>query len=206
MHEPETPQSNPATKNTYFDFTGYEFRMPQSWPKSFSAIKPSFREGIGQIFQTSHMPMDARIGYWVWLIGCVLGILGWIFAVTAILFAIVFSPATLLMTGMVSFFGEVRWGVVLVYILTMVISLLIILLQLLLTLKIRTGTEWARMGLTGLTIIGIVYSIILTSADLESGGASTVVTNILSLLLISFFWMPKANAWFLQANDHEHLQ
>ena len=72
-------------KNPYVDFTGYRVRMPASWPTSVRAALPSFRGGIGSIVRTAHMPMDARIGYWVWLIGCVLAIIGWVFSIAAIL-------------------------------------------------------------------------------------------------------------------------
>ncbi|MCG7300137.1 hypothetical protein MHJ85_02540 [Brevibacterium ravenspurgense] len=54
-----------AQKNPYFDFTGYKTRMPKSWPKSAGEALPSLRGGFTQIFKTAHMPMDAKIGYWI---------------------------------------------------------------------------------------------------------------------------------------------
>lgn len=39
------------------------------------------RGGFGKIFKTDHMPMDATIGYWIWLIGCVLAIIAWFFSI-----------------------------------------------------------------------------------------------------------------------------
>lgn len=190
-----------APKNEYFDFTGYRFRMPTAWPKSIGDAIPSFRSGISGTFQTSHMPMDARIGYWVWLVGCVLAIIGWVFAMGTILIGILFNPVILMATGMMSFFGDFRWGVIFFYVASMLFSLIVLLIQLSLTLRIREGDEWARMALTILTVLSIVYAIILTAAGLESGGAGAIVTSILSLLLLAFFWMPKANAWFLQIAD-----
>ena len=190
-----------APKNEYFDFTGYRFRMPTAWPRSIGEAIPSFRSGISGIFQTSHMPMDARIGYWVWLVGCVLAIIGWVFAMGTILIGILFNPVILMATGMMSFFGDFRWGVIFFYVASMLFSLIVLLIQLSLTLRIREGDEWARMALTILTVLSIIYAIILTAAGLESGGAGAIVTSILSLLLLAFFWMPKANAWFLQIAD-----
>ena len=145
--------------------------------------------------------MDARIGYWVWLIGCVLAIIGWIFSMGVIVFGILFNPYLLVATGMVGIFGGIRWGVILLFAATMLLTLVMLLVPLFLTLKIREGAEWARLSLTVLTFLTIVYSIILTAAGLESGGAGTVTVNIVSLLLIAFFWLPKANAWFLRTTD-----
>lgn len=190
-----------APKNEYFDFTDYQFRMPTTWPKSIGSATPSFRGGIGNVFQTAHMPMDARIGYWVWLVGCVLSIIGWFFSMGVIVFGILFNPFILVATGMVGIFGGIRWGVILLFAATMLFALVMMLVQLFLTLKIREGAEWARLGLTALTLVSIVYSIILTAAGLESGGAGTVTVNIVSLLLIAFFWLPKANDWFLRTTD-----
>lgn len=190
-----------ASKNEYFDFTGYRFRMPTAWPGSIGDAIPSFRSGISGIFQTSHMPMDARIGYWVWLVGCALAIIGWVFAMGTILIGILFNPVILMATGMMSFFGDFRWGVIFFYVASMLFSLIVLLIQLSLTLRIREGDEWARMALTILTVLSIVYAIILTAAGLESGGAGAIVTSVLSLLLLAFFWLPKANAWFLQIAD-----
>lgn len=188
-------------KNPYVDFTGYRVRMPASWPTSVRAALPSFRGGIGSIVRTAHMPMDARIGYWVWLIGCVLAIIGWVFSIAAILLGILFNPIILVGTGMMSLFGDIRWGVILFYLATMMLSLVVLLLQLTLSLKIREGAEWARAGLTALTVLSIVYSIILTAAGLESGGGGTVAVSVISLALLAFFWMPQANAWFLRTTD-----
>lgn len=175
--------------------------MPTAWPGSIGDAIPSFRSGISGIFQTSHMPMDARIGYWVWLVGCVLAIIGWVFAMGTILIGILFNPVILMATGMMSFFGDFRWGVIFFYVASMLFSLIVLLIQLSLTLRIREGDEWARMALTILTVLSIVYAIILTAAGLESGGAGAIVTSVLSLLLLAFFWLPKANAWFLQIAD-----
>lgn len=188
-------------KNPYTDFSGYQVRMPSAWPTSVRAGLPSFRGGIGSIFQTAHMPMDARIGYWIWLIGSALTIVGWFFSIAAILIGILFNPVILMATGMMSLFGDIRWGTILFYIATMILQLIMLVLQLLLTLKIREGAEWARLGLTAITVLSIVYAIILTAADLESGGAGTVVVSILSLALIAFFWLPQANAWFIRSSE-----
>lgn len=188
-------------KSPYFDFTGYRLRMPASWPTSVRSALPSFRGGIGSIVRTAHMPMDARIGYWIWLVGCVGAVIGWFFSVAVILFGIVFNPLTLIATGMMSFWGDLRWGVILFYFATMTVSLLMLLLQLALTLKIREGAEWARLALTALTVLSVVYLIILTAAGLESGGAGTVAVSLISLVLIAFFWMPMANAWFLRTAE-----
>lgn len=190
-------QNATGEKNPYFDFTGYQVRMPASWPGSVRAALPSVRGGIGSIFQTSHMPMDARIGYWIWLVGCVLTIVGWILSVLTILFGILFSPFILIGTGMMGLFGGFRWGVILFYFASMMLTLLILLVQLGLTLKIRERAEWARAALTALTVLSIVYAMILTAAGLESGGAGTVVVSIISLALVGIFWLPQANAWFL---------
>lgn len=192
-----------APKNEYFDFTGYRFRMPTAWPKSLDAATPSFRKGFGSIFQTAHMPMDARIGYWVWLVGCVLAIVAWFFSLAVIAFGVLISPFTLVATGMVGIFGGIRWGMVLLFVATMLFALVMLVVQLFMTLKIREGAEWARLGLTGITLASIVYSIILTAAGLESGGAGTVVTNFLSFLMVAFFWLPKANEWFLRTADED---
>ena len=191
----------PAQTNPYFDFTDYQFRMPTSWPRSAGEALPSFRGGFRNFFQTAHMPMDARIGYWIWLVGCVLAIIGWIFSMGAILIGILVSPLTLIGTGMMSLFGEIRWGVVVFYVISMLVSLVLLVVQLVLTLKIRERAEWARLALTVITVVTIVYSSILAAADAESGGAGSVAASILSLLLIAFFWMPKANEWFLRAGE-----
>lgn len=187
-----------APKNPYFDFTGYQTRMPTAWPRSVRDASPSFRGGLGGIFQTAHMPMDARIGYWIWLVGCVSAIVAWFFAMATILIGILFNPIILMATGMMSLFGDIRWGVILFYVATMILQLIMLVLQLALTLKIREGAEWARMGLAFLTLVGIVYSIILTAIGVESGGAGTVVVNLLSLALVAIFWLPQSNAWFLR--------
>lgn len=188
-------------KNEYFDFTDYRFRMPTAWPKSLATAAPSMRQGFGSIFQTAHMPMDARIGYWVWLVGCTLAIVAWFFSVAIIAFGVLINPFTLVATGMVGIFGGLRWGMVLLFVATMLFALVMLVVQLFMTLKIREGAEWARLGLTAITLASIVYSIILTAAGLESGGAGAVVTNILSLLMVAFFWLPKANEWFLRTTD-----
>ena len=190
-----------AQKNEYFDFTDYRFRIPTVWPKSLNAATPSFRKGFGSIFQTAHMPMDARIGYWVWLVGCVLAIVAWFFSIAVIAFGVLISPFTLVATGMVGIFGGIRWGMVLLFVATMLFALIMLVAQLFMTLKVREGAEWARLGLTAITLASVVYSIILTAAGLESGGAGAVVTNILSLLMVAFFWLPKANEWFLRTSD-----
>lgn len=199
---PDTGNSaGTAPKNEYFDFTDYRFRMPTAWPKTVAAAKPSFRQGFGSIFQTAHMPMDARIGYWVWLVGTVLAIVLWFFSIAVIAFGVLINPFTLVATGMVGIFGGVRWGMVLLFVATMVFVLVMMVVQLFMTLKLREGAEWARLALTAITLASIVYSIILTAAGLESGGAGSVVTNILSLLMVAFFWLPKANEWFLRTTD-----
>lgn len=190
-----------AQKNPYFDFTGYQFRIPTSWPKSAGEALPSMRGGFGKIFKTAHMPMDARIGYWIWLVGCSLAIIAWFFSVMAIVIGIIVSPLTLVGTGMMSLFGEIRWGVIIAFFATMILQLVMLLLQLALTLKIREGSEWARAGLTAVTVLTIVYSIILTVAGLESGGGGTVAVAIISILLIAFFWLPQANAWFIRTTE-----
>ncbi|SMY12342.1 hypothetical protein [Brevibacterium jeotgali] len=190
-----------APNNEYFDFTDYRFRLPTAWPKSLDAAKPSFRKGFGSIFQTAHMPMDARIGYWIWLVGCVFAIVAWLFSIAVIAFGVLINPFTLVATGMVGIFGGVRWGMVLLFVATMLFALVMLVLQLFMTLKVREGAEWARLGLTAITLASIVYTIILTAAGLESGGAGSVVTNILSFLMVAFFWLPKANEWFLRTTD-----
>lgn len=190
-----------AQKNPYFDFTGYQFRMPTSWPKSAGDALPAMRGGFGKIFKTAHMPMDARIGYWIWLVGCVLAIIAWFFSIMAIVIGIVVSPLTLVGTGMMSLFGEIRWGVIIAFFATMILQLIMLLLQLALTLKIREGSEWARAGLTAITVLTIIYSIILTVAGLESGGGGTIAVAIISILLLAFFWMPQANAWFIRTTE-----
>lgn len=205
-HGGEAGPGGPASsatgqKNPYFDFSGYQVRMPSSWPSSVRAGLPSFRGGIGSIFQTAHMPMDARIGYWIWLIGSALTIIGWFFSMAAILIGILFNPVILMATGMMSLFGDIRWGVILFYVATMILQLILLVLQLFLTLKIREGADWARLALTAITVLSIIYAGILTAADLESGGAGTVVVAILSLALIAFFWLPQANAWFIRSSD-----
>lgn len=182
--------------NPYFDFTDYQVRLPTSWPRSVRDGLPSFRDGIRTVVQTEHMPMDARIGYWIWLVGTVLATIGWFLSMAIILFGIIIRPLTLVGTGMMSIFGEFRWGVILFYFFSMILSLAILLLQLGLTLKIRERAEWARLGLTAVTVVSIVYSIILTAAGVESGGAGTVVVSLLSLAMLAFFWLPQANAWF----------
>lgn len=70
---------------------------------------------------------------------------------------------------------------------TMILQLVMLLLQLALTLKIREGSEWARAGLTAVTVLTIAYSIILTVAGLESGGGGTVAVAIISIPLTAFF-------------------
>ncbi len=190
-----------APKNEYFDFTDYRFRLPTAWPKSLDAAKPSFRKGFGSIFQTAHMPMDARIGYWIWLVGCVFAIVAWFFSIAVIAFGVLINPFTLVATGMVGIFGGVRWGMVLLFVATMLFALVMLVLQLFMTLKVREGAEWARLGLTAITLASIVYTIILTAAGLESGGIGAVVTNILSFVMVAFFWLPKANEWFLRTTD-----
>ncbi|SEA29429.1 hypothetical protein SAMN02910418_01284 [Bowdeniella nasicola] len=158
------------------------------------------RGGFGKIFKTADMPMDARIGYWIWLVGCVLTIIAWFFSNMAIVIGIVVSSLTLVGAGMMSLFGEIRWGVVIAFFATMILQLIMLLLQLALTLKIREGSEWARAGLTAITVLTIVYSIILTIAGLESGGEAIAVA-IISTLLIAFFWLPQANAWFIRTTE-----
>ena len=88
---------------------------------------------------------------------------------------------------MMSFFGVFRWGAIIAFFATMILQLVMLLLQLALTLKIREGSEWARAGLTAVTVLTIVYSIILTVAGLESGGGGTVAVTIISILLTAFF-------------------
>ena len=105
----------------------------------------------------------------------------------AIVFGIVVSPLTLVGTGMMSFFGEFRWGAIIAFFATMILQLVMLLLQLALTLKIREGSEWARAGLTAVTVLTIAYSIILTVAGLESGGGGTVAVAIISIPLTAFF-------------------
>lgn len=190
-----------AQKNPYFDFTGYKTRMPKSWPKSAGEALPSVRGGFTQIFKTAHMPMDAKIGYWIWLLGCAGAIVAWCFAVIAILFGIIVSPLVLIGTGMMTLFGEFRWGVIIAFFATMILQLVMILLQLALTLKLREGAEWARAGLTAVTLLTMVYGIFLTITGLESGGADTVAATIISILLLAFFWMPQANAWFIRTTE-----
>ena len=190
-----------AQKNPYFDFTGYKTRMPKSWPKSAGEALPSLRGGFTQIFKTAHMPMDAKIGYWIWLLGCAGAIVAWCFAVIAILFGILISPLVLIGSGMMTLFGEFRWGVIIAYFATMILQLVMILLQLALTLKLREGSEWARAGLTAVTLLTVVYGIFLTITGLESGGADTIAVAIISILLLAFFWMPQANAWFIRTTD-----
>lgn len=190
-----------AQKNPYFDFTGYKTRMPKSWPKSAGEALPSMRGGFTQIFKTAHMPMDAKIGYWIWLLGCAGAIVAWCFAVIAILFGIIAYPVVLIGAGMMTLFGEFRWGVIIAFFATMILQLVMILLQLALTLKLREGSEWARAGLTAITLLTVVYGIILTIAGLESGGADTVAVTIISILLLAFFWMPQANAWFIRTTE-----
>lgn len=190
-----------AQKNPYFDFTGYKTRMPKSWPKSAGEALPPLRGGFTQIFKTAHMPMDAKIGYWIWLLGCAGAIVAWCFAVIAILFGIIAYPVVLIGAGMMTLFGEFRWGVIIAFFATMILQLVMILLQLALTLKLREGSEWARAGLTAVTLLTVVYGIILTIAGLESGGADTVAVTIISILLLAFFWMPQANAWFIRTTE-----
>jgi len=175
--------------------------MPSSWPTSLATAAPSFPKGFGSVFQTAHMPMDARIGYWIWLVGCALAIVSWFFSLAVIAFGVLINPFTLVATGMVGIFGGVRWGMVLLFVATMLFALVMLVVQLFMTLKLREGAEWARLGLTAITLASIVYSIILTAAGLESGGAGSVVVNILSLLMVAFFWLPKANEWFLRSTD-----
>jgi hypothetical protein len=174
--------------------------MPSAWPSSVRTALPSFRDGIGGIVQTAHMPMDACIGYWIWLVGSTLTIVGWFFSMAAILIGILFNPVILMATGMMSLFGDIRWGVILFYVATMILQLILLVLQLLLTLKIREGADWARLGLTVITVLSIIYAIILTAADLESGGAGTVAVSLISLALIAPFWLPQANRWFLRSS------
>lgn len=40
-----------------------------------------------------------------------------------------------------------------------------------------------------------------TVAGLESGGGGTVAVAIISILLIAFFWLPQANAWFIRSTE-----
>lgn len=145
--------------------------------------------------------MDARIGYWIALVGSSLTIIGWFLSMAVILFAIVFSPLTLLGTGMVKLFGGVQWGVVFFYIASALGQLLMLVLQLVLALKIRERAEWARFALTAVTLLSILYGGILTAMDLESGGAGVVVAAIISLVLVGIFWLPQANAWFVAPAD-----
>lgn len=199
---PGAEGTSAASKSEYFDFTDYRFRLPTAWPKSLTAATPSFHKGFGSVFQTAHMPMDARIGYWIWLVGCVFAIVAWFFSIAVIAFGVLINPFTLVATGMVGIFGGVRWGMVLLLVATMLFALVMLVLQLFMTLKVREGAEWARLGLTAITLASIVYSIILTAAGLESGGVGAVVTNFLSFVMVAFFWLPKANEWFLRTTDN----
>ncbi|MCT1921943.1 hypothetical protein M3C63_08745 [Brevibacterium luteolum] len=190
-----------APKNPYFDFNGYQTRLPTSWPSSVREALPSLHGGFGRIFQTAHMPMDARIGYWIWLVGCALTIVGWFVSIATILIGILFSPFILVASGMMSLFGDIRWGVILFYVATMILQLIMLIVQLSLTLKLREGAEWARTGLVAVVVAGVVYASILTAADVESGGVGTVVTAVIALLLVAIFWLPQANAWFIRTTE-----
>lgn len=175
--------------------------MPKSWPKSAGEALPSMRDGFGKIFKTAHMPMDARIGYWVWLIVCTRTIIAWFFSIIAIVIGIFISPLVLVGSGMMTLFDELRWGVIIAYFATMALQLVMLLLQLTFTLKLREGAEWARAGLTAVTVLGVLYGVILTITGLESGGPGAIAVALLAILLLAFFWLPQANAWFIKTTE-----
>lgn len=61
------------------------------------------------------------------LVGCALTIIAWFFSIMAIVIGIVVSPLTLVGTGMMSLFGEIRWGVIIAFFATMILQLVMLL-------------------------------------------------------------------------------
>lgn len=177
--------------------TGYQFRFPAEWPRSAAALRPRFERGFSSIFSTAHMPTDAKIGYWVWLVLGTLTVLSMIGTYLFVFISALVNPVVLWGTGMVSLFGTVRWGLILAFIATGIIGLAMQIVQLYLTLRLREAAEWARMALTLLTLAAVVYQIIIAAVVPGPGTTGTVVTAVLSVALLVPFWLPRANAWFL---------
>lgn len=203
------PSSTPAAEhlrprtgaNDHGANSGYQFRFPTEWPRSAAALRPRFERGFASVFSTAHMPTEARIGYWIWLVlGC-LTIVSMIGTYLFVFISALTNPVVLWGTGMVSLFGTVRWGLIIAFLAAGVIGLIMQIVQLYLTLRLREASEWARMALTLLTLAAVVYQILTAVVIPGPGTGGTVAAAVLAVVLLVPFWLPRANAWFLAQPD-----
>ena len=139
------------------------------------------------------MPLDARIGYWANLVVCTLAIVLSIITLVGLIAAALFSVGGM---GMIMFFLG-PWAIFFMFA-YLVFALVMSIVQLTVTLKIREGSEWARLVLSALAVVGVLLGIIYSAASsdfIDSGGLSW--TDVVTLLLAAVFWLPRANAWFV---------
>ncbi len=166
---------------------------------------PSYPSGAGeQPAPAGHAPKEVENAFRLWIANAVLGLIG-VILTFALMGAIV--DAALKNAGVsrsqLGAAGEaqVRAGMIT----GVIIGVILIALYVFFAFQMRAGKNWARITLTVLGAIGVIFiligfggfGILLNAGPL---GVLSVILTIVQLLLvigaIFFMWRPAANAYF----------
>lgn len=153
----------------------------------------------GNLFNTRHMPTEAKISY---IVNVILLIIGLVFAAFGMLFIIPLIIAGFAAGGSA---GAIGIGLVLVALVVLAISLALSVISVIALLKVREQQNWARWLLLLSVVLGIITNLIPDGSEGGSNpvqGGSIAVSTVFSLVLIALLFLPRANAWF-QAKDDE---
>lgn len=167
---PGQPAGQPAAPG------GFRFEMPSDRPRTFSDALP--QGGFANMFNSTAMPTELKVSYWIWLIGGLLGLLG----------------------GVIGLFGSfvllaVVPGIGVLVLLLVLVALALAAAQIILAMKMKEGREWARFALTIVAGISLLLAVIgAGAADGRSG--SGWPGFIISLAATVLMWLPNSQAWF----------
>jgi hypothetical protein len=131
--------------------------------------------GLAGMFDTTGLPTELRVSYWIWLAGGVLGVLFGFLGFLAGLAAIAVAGVL----GLLLFF-LVAAGVALAA------------AQIILAVKMKEGRQWARLALSAIAALDVLLALLASGGDGGANWFGALVAATAAVLM----WVPNSRAWF----------
>ncbi|MFQ4150153.1 hypothetical protein AAGW05_15930 [Arthrobacter sp. LAPM80] len=142
--------------------------MPKDMPHSVQDVMPA--GGFSNMFKMDGLPQLLKISYIIWLVTAALWLISTFFTFIGSLFLLAATYFT----------GDAIKGIVL-----SIISVVLIAALLVCAMKLKEGMQWARLALSAIVVVGIIFLF------LGAGGG-----GLLGIVAAVLMWLPESNAWF----------
>jgi hypothetical protein len=135
------------------------------------------RGGLAALFSLAGRPAEIKVSFWIWFIGGILGVMGGLLGMLASL--VLFAAAPAAAAAVVTL---------------MLLAAAVGAAQVVFAVRMKAGREWARLALTVLAAITLVFAMTNTMTGMGQGG--NWVAFLVSVTATVLMWLPNSQAWF----------